>query len=69
MIAVGIALILLGLVYLRWPNVFRRWFWLRTSIAIRAMSEEGYRRYMRGLGVFLIVVGILLVAAGAFGWA
>ena len=69
MIAVGIALILLGLVYLRWPGLFRRWFWLKTSIAIRVMSEEAHRGYMRALGVFLIVVGILLVAAGAFGWA
>ena len=69
MIAVGFALIVLGLVYLRWPGVFRRWFWLRTSIAIRAMSEEGYRRYMRGLGIALIVIGVVLVAAGAFGWA
>jgi uncharacterized protein YjeT (DUF2065 family) len=61
-IAAGIVLILMGAVYVRWPNVFRRWFWMRTSVAIRSMSEDGYRKYMRTLGGVIIAAGIAVIA-------
>jgi uncharacterized protein YjeT (DUF2065 family) len=57
----GIVLILLGLVYLWKPTIFRRGVWMKTSIAIRTLSDTNYTRYMRGLGVVCIAVGIFLV--------
>ena len=60
----GLALIALGVVYLLKPDLFRRGIWTRTSIAQRTMSPEGYLRYMRGMGVLWIVVGIALVIWG-----
>jgi hypothetical protein len=54
---VGVALVALGIVYRRNPALFRRGPWLRTSIAIRMLSADGYLRYMRGLGLVLIVLG------------
>jgi len=54
----GVVLIGLGLVYLLRPGLFRRGLWMKTSVAIRALSEQGYRRYMRGLGVALVLIGI-----------
>lgn len=60
-IFVGAALILLGLLYLWKPTVCRRGIWLTTSIAVRTLSETNYIRYMRGLGIVLIVAGLTLV--------
>ena len=59
----GIALILIGLVYLWKPTIFRRGIWMKTSIAIRLLSEENYSKYMRVLGILLIGIGIALVAS------
>jgi hypothetical protein len=59
----GIALCLLGILYLVKPTLFRRWFWMRTSIAIRTLSEKNYLIYMRGLGVVLILIGIGIIVA------
>jgi hypothetical protein len=36
--------------------------WLKTSIAIRLLSEEGYRKYIKGLGVVFILAGCFLIA-------
>ena len=57
----GVALILLGSLYLWKPTIFRRGLWLKTSIAVRTLSEANYIRYMRGLGIVLIVVGLALI--------
>jgi hypothetical protein len=54
---IGLGLIVTGMAYLRWPNMFRRGIWMKTSIAIRTMSPERYVQYIRGLGVLLIVLG------------
>jgi len=43
------------------PTVCRRGIWLTTSIAVRTLSETNYIRYMRGLGIVLIVAGLTLV--------
>jgi hypothetical protein len=34
---------------------------MKTSIAIRTLSDTNYTRYMRGLGVVCIAVGLFLV--------
>jgi hypothetical protein len=57
----AVALIAVGLIYLAKPDVFRRWFWLKTSLAIRHLSEAGYRRYMRVLGCVFILAGIGMI--------
>jgi hypothetical protein len=59
---IGLVLIVFGVLYLRRPTVYRRGVWLKTSIAIRLLSEEGYKRYIKGLGVVFIVSGASLVA-------
>jgi hypothetical protein len=57
----GFFLIAVGILYLRKPDLFRRGIWLKTSIAQRNLSPEGYIKYMRGVGVFNIVLGIALL--------
>jgi len=47
----GLVLVVSGAVYQWKPAMFRRGLWMKTSIAIRTMSEENYLKYMRGLGV------------------
>jgi len=58
----GLVLIGVGVVYLRRPTLYRRGLWLKTSLAIRLLSEANYRRYIKGLGVLFIVGGACLVA-------
>jgi uncharacterized protein YjeT (DUF2065 family) len=65
LIVLGIVLVLFGSLYLWKPTLFRRGIWMRTSIAIRLLSETNYTRYMRGLGVVFIVAGLALIVAGA----
>ena len=44
----GIALILIGLVYLWKPTIFRRGLWMKTSIAIRiAVGNQLYAIHAR----------------------
>ena len=67
---IGFLLAIVGVSYLRRPNMFRRGIWLRTSIAIRTMSPETYVKYIRGLDVLFIVLGVASFVygfvAGAF---
>jgi hypothetical protein len=58
---IGAMMIGVGLLYLLKPGVYRRGIWMKTSLAIRLLSEENYRRYMRGLGVTSMAIGIALV--------
>ena len=64
MVVGGIAIILLGAFYIWKPSIFRRGLWMKTSIAIRTLSETNYTRYMRGVGVVCIVAGIVLIVDG-----
>ena len=67
----GAMMIGLGTVYLLKPNIFRRGVWMKTSLAIRFLSEDNYGRYMRGLGIMLIMIGaglILLALSHHVGW-
>jgi hypothetical protein len=61
MVVWGIAFILIGAFYIWKPTIFRRGLWMKTSIAIRTLSETNYTRYMRGLGFAFIVVGVILI--------
>jgi hypothetical protein len=61
---IGLVLIGYGALYLRKPTVYRRGIWMKTSIAIRTLSEENYKRYIEGLGVAFIMIGIGCVAWG-----
>lgn len=58
--AIGIAFVALGLLYVVKPDLFRRWFWTRTSIAQRLLSPEGYITYMRVLGLVVVLIGLIL---------
>ncbi len=62
--AFGVAFVVCGLVDGRYPNLFRRGLWLKTSIAIRTMTPEAYAHYIKRIGLFYIVVGALLFVAG-----
>ena len=57
----GIVFIVMGAIYIWKPTIFRRGLWMKTSIAIRALSEASYTRYMRGLGFVLVIAGIALI--------
>ena len=59
---VGLVLIAFGVLYLRRPAVYRKGVWMKTSIAIRMLSEDGYRRYIKGLGVVFILIGLGCIA-------
>jgi uncharacterized protein YjeT (DUF2065 family) len=58
---VGLLFVVIGVIYLLKPTLFRRGIWLKTSIAIRTLSEENYVRYMRVVGVLMILAGLVLI--------
>lgn len=60
----GLVLVAVGVVFLRWPTILRRGMWMHTSIAIRSFSESNYVWYMRVVGAFHVVAGaaVLVVA-------
>jgi hypothetical protein len=58
----GLGLIAFGVLYLCRPTVYRRGIWLKTSIAVRLLSEKSYKRYIKGLGIIFIIAGVTLVA-------
>jgi hypothetical protein len=60
----GLALIVAGLLYIVKPDLFRRWFWTKTSIAQRALSPEGYLTYMRVLGAVFALIGLFFLLRG-----
>lgn len=66
-IIIGIFLILLGILYQIKPTIFKRWFWTKTSIAQRMFSPEAYEKYMRILGILLILIGIAFCLFEIFG--
>jgi len=57
-------LIIVGVIYILKPDIFRRGIWKHTSIAQRTLSPEGYRRFMRWIGVISIALGLLFLALG-----
>jgi hypothetical protein len=61
----GFVLAAIGIVYLVKPTLFRRGIWLKTSIAVRTLSEQNYVRYMRIMGALLVIVGLLLIVQAA----
>lgn len=63
-IAFGVAFVVCGVIYGRYPNLFRRGLWLKTNIAIRTMTPEAYIRYIKRWGLIYIVIGVVLVVAG-----
>jgi hypothetical protein len=67
MFLIGVALMGIGLIYIWKPNLFRRGIWLKTSVAIRLLSEENYIKYIKGVGAVWIVIGLSLVFWSVFG--
>jgi hypothetical protein len=67
MFLVGILLMGLGFIYIWKPTVFRRGVWRKTSVAIRLLSEDGYAKYMKGLGAALVLIGLALALWSLFG--
>jgi uncharacterized protein YjeT (DUF2065 family) len=65
LVAAGLVLVVFGIAYLRWPTMFRRGIWLKTSVAIRFLSRDSYATYMRVVGVLLILAGIVVALFGA----
>ena len=60
----GLFFVSVGLSFKKWPTMFRRGIWLKTSIAIRVLSEDGYIKYMRRVGTAYICLGAVFVLFG-----
>ena len=56
----GILLIVVGVIYIVKPNIFRRGMWKETAITQRIFSPKQYNVYVRILGAILITWGIYL---------
>ena len=57
----SLLLIIFGVIYILKPDLFKRWFWTKTSIAQRLLKPNQYLIYMRVLGAVFILIGIILI--------
>ena len=55
----SILFIVIGAIYLVYPNIFSKWAWSKTSTPDEA-SVKRYKIIMRILGGVLIIIGIVL---------
>ncbi|KGE21956.1 hypothetical protein B1H38_16670 [Leptospira borgpetersenii serovar Ballum] len=58
---VGIALIFIGILYIVKPDIFKRWFWTKTSLAQRFFKPDQYLIYMRSIGIISILLGLAAI--------
>jgi hypothetical protein len=56
-----LGLILVGMLYLAKPDIFRRGFWKRTSASQQMMTPDDNVIYMRLLGFICLIAGIFLL--------
>ena len=63
-IVMGAVLVGFGILYIWKPDIYRRGMWMRTSVAIRTMSEDTYRKYIRSLGGLFVAGGAALLGVG-----
>jgi hypothetical protein len=62
----GVLIVAFGVAVQFKPNLFRIGYWKRTSILQRSLSPQSYEKFMRGLGWFCIVCGVLGSASCIF---
>ena len=55
------SLIVIGVIYILKPDIFRRGIWKETSIAQRMLSPEGYLKYMRWVAAMHIATGVVFL--------
>ena len=56
----GVFLIILGIIYIIKPDIFRRGIWKKTAVTQQIFSPKNYCTYMRILGCIFIVIGLWL---------
>lgn len=57
---VSMVLIVAGIVYIVWPDIFKRGIWKKTSFSQRIFSPNQYKLFMRVLGIVDIALGLLI---------
>ena len=62
----GLIFIVFGLLYIVKPGIYRRWFWKTTDIFQQKLSPANYIKFMRGVGVVLLVLGVVFLILGKF---
>jgi hypothetical protein len=55
----SILFIIIGAIYLIYPNIFSRWAWKKNAVPSESVTKR-YTLMMRLLGGVLIVIGIVL---------
>ena len=58
---IGIILILFGTVHIINPDMFQRIMWRKIVFNPQRYSKKGFMIAMRFLGIFLILIGVLLL--------
>ena len=56
----GLALMLVGIVYIFRPHLFQELLWPHIPVKHRLLSPEQNEQYMKGLGVVCIAAGLIM---------
>jgi hypothetical protein len=64
----GLAVALVGTVYILRPHLFQQLLWRQVSVEHRLLTPEQNEQYMKGLGVVCVAAGLIMaiLPAGYF---
>jgi uncharacterized protein YjeT (DUF2065 family) len=67
LVAIGVLLVILGILYLAKPGIFEQGFWKSIDISRLLSSPEKHGAFMKTFGGALVVIGLILFIVGMFG--
>jgi uncharacterized protein YjeT (DUF2065 family) len=67
LVAIGVLLVILGILYIAKPGIFQQGFWKSIDISRQLSSPEKHSAFMKTFGVILIVIGLIIFIVGMFG--
>ncbi len=66
LVAIGVLLVVWGILYIVKPDLFERGFWRSIDISRQFSSPEKRSGFLKTFGTILIVIGAVLFVIGMF---
>ena len=57
----GLILVTFGVIYLLYPFIFGKGYWFKTSFASGNLTPYESRKYIRGIAIVLISIGLIVL--------
>jgi hypothetical protein len=67
LVAIGVLLVILGILYVAKPGIFEQGFWKSIDISRQLSSPEKHSAFKKTFGSVLIFIGVIIFIIGMFG--